>query len=258
MRALLPAAFLLSACGGHASAVAGPDAATDAKFEPESGTAADAGWTQCTSPEGYAVCGGPSQCSATSTACSQCGNPVLGAMTDGGLNACVNSALLTSEGDAAQLCWEACPDGAVCVDLFQDATYFCAPYDLGVLFAKNGAADQVRYADMGLWTDASLPLPTTCPNITGLQVCGGNCAPCPTGATCTGRSPLHPYSFCVPVGTEGPCDAGAGCGNAGNGCFTYAVQPSAQPLANKNGMCLPDALCKSAASNLPGGGTCSM
>lgn len=228
----------------------------------------DGEWTQCTSPDGYAVCGGPAQCPASSAACQSCGVGSIGGGDAGGaqgsLYACVNDALVAFGAPSDKVCL----DGAIYVAEYAPDAFVCAPYDLGVLFAKNGATDRVRYVDMGVWTGDPLPLPTSCPNIPGLQLCGGNCGPCPNQEMCTGRSPLHPYSFCVPQDTGASpglgCNAGSGCPGPGNvpdagiGCLTYKVEPSAQAFADKSGICLPDDLCKAAAAGLPGGGTCSM
>jgi hypothetical protein len=211
----------------------------------------EAGWTQCASPSGYAVCGGTANCPTNSDACS-------GSCSASPLGACGNAALLQFGGP--NLCADSCADGDICVAYFNEATaFFCAPFDLGVLFAQNGATDRVRYADMGSWTGQSLPLPATCPTVPGVQVCGGNCGACLQGDVCTGRSPLHPYSFCAPP-SSGPCSAGShDCGNDGGtlGCLTFTVDSAAQSLANTNGLCLPRDICLSVAAGLPGGATCS-
>jgi hypothetical protein len=260
-RSWLASLFLACGCGGVASAPGeAPDAGADRVVVPDGAGLADtseAGWTQCTAPEGYAVCGGPDGCAQDSAACGTCGFAIGNGPPPPAnvVNACVNAVL--GEYGPSNGCWNACSDGSICVDEFDKGSFSCAPYDLGVLFAKNGAGDRVRYADMGLWTGAALPEPSSCPGVTGLQVCGGNCGPCPTGQTCTGRSPLHAYGFCVPTDPGGPCDADAGCGS-GQGCFTFKVEASAQALANSNGMCLPASLCKSAATGLPGGASCAM
>ncbi len=257
----LSAAFAALSCGGVAgSTVTHPDAGADGmSTSPDAEAGSEGGWTQCTAPSGYAVCGGPSLCSATSPQCTVCGNPVSSqpGATDGGLNVCFNNALLAFNG---QPCGSGCVDGSVCVaELSSDTHLFwCSSYDLGVLFSRNGGADRVRYADLGAWTGEPLPAAATCPAVAGLEICGGNCGPCSaTADVCTGRSPLHPYGFCVPPGLGGPCDAGAGCATAGVGCFVYTVQAAAQVLADQYGMCLPNALCKAAAAGLPGGGSCS-
>ena len=50
---------------------------------------------------------------------------------------------------------------------------------------------------------------------------------------------------------------GLPCKKAGTGCFLYAVEPSAQPLADGNGYCLPIDQCQAMATSWPGGGTCT-
>ncbi len=228
----------------------------------------DGNWTQCTSPvvEGLAVCGGPFHCSATSAACSGCGDCLFndpGCTAQDPLNTCINDGLVAAaDGTPARSC-PACPDGNICVAMFTGFESFtCAPYDLGVLFAKNGASDRVRYADMGLWTGALLPPPpVTCPSVPDLQFCGGKCGTCPSGQVCAGRSPLHPNSFCVPQGS-GPCPIGGNVcpwsPDAGVGCLKFTVQPDAQAVANQWGLCVPTSLCEAAAAGLPGGATCSL
>jgi hypothetical protein len=259
---------MLVGCGGRDSGVPS-DGGTDASDA--DGLAApdgdEAGWTQCSSPSGYAVCYGPSDCSNSQAngGCQSCSNIPSTAVVG-----CVNSALI-AYGEASDPCSHPCSDGSICVawygasDSASDASFFCAPYDLGVLFAQNGGADRVRYLDMGLWTGDPLPEPRTCPTVPGVSICGGNCGLCPQGETCTGRSPLHPYGFCA-VGGGGACPAAGaptnvvpygGCGS-GQGCLNFTVEPTAQALANEWGICLPSDLCNAVAAGLPGGATCSI
>lgn len=243
------------ACGGRAGGATAEGDAGDAALNDGSEPAPDAGWTQCTSPSGFAVCGGPNQCPSASAQCPQC---IGDTSSPNGVSACATDPLVQYQ---AQLCGSPCTDGSICVALEDDTTFFCAPYDIGVLFAKNGAADRVRYADMGAWTGDPLPLPSTCPSIPGVQVCGGNCGPCPEGQVCTGRSPLHAYSFCAPQEyhcVAGSHDCGADAGLSGHGCLTFTVQADAQAVANKWGLCLPATLCQAVAAGLPGGATCSL
>jgi len=248
----------LWACGGATSERPPDGGIADAPTtEAHVDVGTEAGWTQCASPGGYAVCGGPAMCSASSAACGQCGLYIGPGATDAGgsLSTCTNTAW-TNYG-AAQ-CGQMCPDGSVCVAEFKPSVFMCAPFELGVLFAMNGATDRVRYADMGAWTGEALPLPATCPTVQGVEVCGGNCPPCSnSGDVCTGRSPLHPYGFCAQPNTQGPCSAGTPC-SAGIGCLTFKVEGSVQTLADKYGMCLPSSLCTAVANGLPGGATCSM
>jgi hypothetical protein len=46
-------------------------------------------------------------------------------------------------------------------------------------------------------------------------------------------------------------------GNGPFGCFIFAVEPEAQPIANQYGICLPVSKCQALATQLPGGGTCT-
>jgi hypothetical protein len=251
---LLLAAALSCGCGGRAQGQPPGDDGGSGDDAGLSFDASDAGWTQCTSPGGYAVCKGPESCSTGGT-CQSCSNT---ASTE--VVACTNEAL-ASFNQTANECGSPCLDGSICVALLDDATFFCAPFEMGVLFAQNGGSNRARYADMGLWTGQELPLPTTCPTVDGLQLCGGNCGPCPGGQLCTGRSPLHPYSFCVPP-YRFPCslgshNCGVDAGTQGQGCLTFTVEPEAQSLADRWGICLPGPLCQAAAS-LPGGATCSL
>lgn len=226
--------------GGQAGLDAGPDA--------DSG--ADAGWTQCSAPDGLGLCKGAYNCPAG----EHC--HCKGA-DDAGPGVCERWFVPPDRHRYFDSCGT-CPDGDICAAWLGGDTFFCAPYEAGVLYAKNGAPDRVRYADFGSWTGDPLPLPTGCPDL-GFPICGGNCGACPSGV-CTGRSPLHPYGLCVPVDPPGSHPGGS-CGGgscpSGWGCFTYKVQAEAQKVADENGFCLPASYCKSAAASLPGGGKCS-
>jgi hypothetical protein len=251
-------ALALSMCGGRvgpASGSAGSDDAGEAHdgAPPDAGEPGDAGWTQCTSPAGFAVCEGPS-CPMT------CGGGSCSNTDVPGVAACINPALIQVGGP--QLCGSPCADGTICVAEIYATTFFCTAFDMGVLFAQNGAADRVRYADMGSWTGEPLPVPTSCPSVAGLQLCGGSCDACPPAEVCTGRSPLHPYGFCTPP-ESAPCGVGRpscndDAGTQGQACMTFTVDAAAQGLADQWGICMPAALCQAAAVGLPGGATCSL
>jgi hypothetical protein len=274
--AIVAIACTLAACGSSGRPGTGPTQDGGASQDAYADVWGDGGWTQCTSPDHLAVCGGPDHCSATSAACTLCGRCLLnepGCTSQDPLNACGNDGLLAALGGTSPQGCPACPDGMICVVWDQQDIKYngftCSPFDLGVLFAKNGAADRVRYADMGLWDGGALPSPpATCPTVPGLEMCGGACGDCPDGGGefCTGRSPLHPYGFCVPkdpgvgcTASKDECGIGGVVGpEAGVGCFSYTVQPDAQAVANQMGICLPTALCQAAAAGLPGGGTCSL
>lgn len=159
---------VLVACGGRdggSLADGGVDASSTDAVDGD-----EAGWTQCSSPSGYAVCYGPSDCSNSQAngGCQGCANIPQTAVVG-----CINDALV-AYGQAADPCSWPCADGSICVawysaaDAASNDTFFCAPYNLGVLFAQNGGADRVRYVDMGLWTGDPLPEPKTCPTVPGV------------------------------------------------------------------------------------------
>lgn len=248
----LPWPFILSgaalaSCGGMlGNTDAGPDAQVDVD-------AGDAGWSQCTAPEGYAVCGGPNQCSPGPQCYCDFGEP------PGELGVCVGNGYpdpLSGIG-----CYPGF-DGRVCIHVPQ-GVWGDAPFDVGVLFAQNGAAARVRYADLSLWTGDPLPQATTCPSLGNVLPCGGSCGACPSGEACVGRSPIHPVGICnpdkhgcsvVPLvdgGVTVPCPD-----YTTQSCFTFVVQSGAQPEADMAGICLPKADCDALAQALPGGGKC--
>ncbi len=259
--AVLAAALALASagCGGIASVPghaglggsggqAGLDGGAGADASP------DAGWTQCSAPDGLRLCKGAYDCQPSSPKDCACYG-----YDDAGPGMC---AVWFDQGDNSRyfaLC-SICPDGDICAAWYGGHdSFFCAPYEAGILYAQNGAPDRVRYADRGLWTGDPLPLPATCPDL-GFPICGGHCGACPSGV-CTGRSPLHPYGLCVPAQLPGGKSNGCGAGSdvscpSGYGCFTYTVQPAGQAVADY-GFCLPTDYCKNAAANLPGGGKCS-
>ncbi len=241
-------AVMTAVCGG-CSSPSGPSAPSDAGMDCAD-AASDATWTLCTSPSGAKVCGG-SNCS-------------------GGNSPCANDCISGTSADVG-LCFDHCnpfppfcplaPEGQICVRDFAVGTFSAAAFDVGVLFASNDAGVRVRYADMGEWTGDPLPVPATCPQVTGFQLCGPGCGACPTGQICIGRSPLHPNGHCVapsPPPFCGLTDAGpVGC-DAGQSCFTYTVQPQVQREADEyGGLCFPTATCAAIAAQLPGGGTCT-
>jgi len=140
------------------------------------------------------------------------------------------------------------------------------PYEVGPLFAANGGAEQVRFADWSEWTGEPLPQPNTCPSFASFRVCGGNCGACKVGEICTGRSPSHPYSICVSTQTCGYVQALADAGNpwfgcdadAGESCLTFQSSDGGQALADKNGngFCVDSTACEEATTNYPGGVFC--
>lgn len=137
------------------------------------------------------------------------------------------------------------------------AVFLCAPFELGQLYANNGAADRVRYADYTPWTGEPLPLPETCPTAAGVKLCGGYCGTCGAGQVCTGRSPTHPYGICV--GIDGSdCRSGALACGAGEKCFFFSMPDPAEGDGYRPGYCLPEEACRAAVDSLPGGGECAL
>ena len=242
-----------------------PDGSADAGAEAKTdGLASDAGWTKCKAPSGVSVCGGAEQCGAD---CPQC---VDGKPGDVGLRMCLSGPFSGGNWDARQ-----CLDGALLVEASEslapstDVIFLhCVNEDLGKLYALNGRPDLVRYSDRGTYSGEPIPPPpATCPQVPGLNLCGGACGACPdpTNQLCVGRSPLHPYSLCVnkfgKVNTPAPCKMGNGnvCNQFGAGlkCLTFKVDTASQSIADLNGMCVSPAICDAATKGYPGGASCT-
>jgi hypothetical protein len=221
------------ACGGQIDA--GTDAATP--------DVTDVSVSACTSPEGYEVCGTNTQCAA----CPCESNP------DAGVGLCAASyAKLPFE-----LCADWCSNDDVCwTTSFAPQQDQCVPFAVGSLLEQYTANTQVvHYADFSSWSGTTLPSPTTCPQPTGLSLCGGACGACQSGQ-CVGRSPTHAWGFCAPVPIGATCSTSVACADLQQGCFVFAVDAASQALADRNGQCLPKALCSALAAQLPGGGKC--
>jgi hypothetical protein len=130
-------------------------------------------------------------------------------------------------------------------------------FEGGLFLFQHGQGDRVAYADRGLFTGEPLPLPTTCPELTAGQACGGLCGGCPVGQVCTGRSPLHPHGVCVTTASAGcryPKEQGWTC-QPTEACFAFTVEPERQAFANRTAFCVPKAVCEE-YRKLPGGGEC--
>jgi hypothetical protein len=257
-----PAALLtalLVACGGKVDTGADASDGGDAGLDVAQG---DGGWTMCEAPSGIGVCGGPNDCGAQ---CTFCGSVVDASE----LRAC--SDVPDFDPDAGKA-WDGyvCPDGALnacsgdngAPDCWDN---HCVGDDLPKLYLLNGRPDLARYADRSTYTGDPLPPPpTSCPAVSsGLELCGGACGPCQDGTkTCTGRSPLHPYSLCVesePVSF--PCSRGSvGYCNqvrAGFMCLTFKVDDAAQTMADTFSLCVDGTTCQAAAQSYPGGAFCT-
>jgi len=221
--------------------------------------ATEGGWSNCVSPQGYSICHGPNGCRCPGV------DTCLDAVPSDSNNAvsvCFNQPLSDYVKAHDNPTWGACVfcEG-VCANLIDVAPFplSCVPYEIGVLYAAAGAGQRVRYADLGLWRDE--PIPTNagaCPAIPGFRLCGPGCGTCPgTNERCVGRAPLHPTGVCV--GTNAPtCNAtlaSPGCG-ASEACFTFTVEPEAQPIADEYGHCFDAGACAALATSIPGGGRC--
>ncbi len=207
---------------------------------------ADAGL--CAAQSGWAVCGGPRHCFLDGgQLCPECSLDVLKGFSDAySLGVCYNE---WHNDEPAAICGDEC----VYIQAVTPELFDSFPFDVGYLFAANGGADRVRYADMSFWSGAPLPPIHSCTVDGGVATCGGACPACAAGRICTGRSPLHPLGVCLPnVGcnSKSPCPSG-------QSCFSFKVQTDAQAAEDSNfGACLPTEECRSTAANLPGGGYC--
>jgi hypothetical protein len=244
----------LTACGGNTES--GPSSAgNDGGVPLPDGDVVlpdgSVGPNPCVSSSGYAVCGGPNNCfppaqQTMTTDCSDCYQQYYQ------IGICTNA---THPNLPVNLYAD---DGEVYIEAVDPNVWTAFPYEVGALFAANGAPERVRYADWYAWTGDPLPEPTTCPTFTEFSICGGNCSPCSTGEICTGRSPHHPYGLCMPdpsLNTTTGCDATHSC-PSGSGCVVIQSSADGQPFANAAGLCMPTASCQAIAANYPGGAIC--
>lgn len=267
----LGASIVLAACGGQTdgSSSSRADASVDGDVGP---------WTACASPHGYRIAGGPNNCSDT------CGGyfPSAPDTLPHPVGFCINAPWNDFRETHMGKSWEGVPDGkcngscedGVCVGAPSpsnpslnpvDWSFACAPYEIGVLYARSGAADRVRYADFGLWQDKPIPASAgACPTVPGMTLCGPGCGTCAPSELCVGRAPLHPTGFCVPRQPDQyhptSCSGSTvmqGCNAAWSKCFRFTVEPAAQALADEYGYCVPNSSCAQLAASLPGGGKCS-
>jgi hypothetical protein len=229
----------------------------------------DASWTLCSSPDGYMVCGGTDNCNA-GTSCAQFCSPALG-----------NNELEPCNGTTGNLdntCDSPdCPDGYLCLrtDGVQptDAPLLgnCVNDEIAHLFHLNGGDARLLYADYSFFDGTPLPTPATCPQITGLALCGGACGDtCPKDDggfsaqhVCFGRSKTHPFSLCAAVGGEctaadpSNCIQVAGLTGTPQGCLVFLDNTASQANADPHGFCVPQDTCNAAAQGYPGGAKCT-
>lgn len=242
VRHLLPIAAIgwCTACGGEVAT-----GTSDSGPMADAWTG-DAGWSQCSAPDGLRVCGGPSRCPDGQDAGCAC---LIEPPTPIVVTACVNDTtypLISQE-------WFVCPWDRAIVEL---GHFACVPTTLATLFLENGGGARAHFTDFATWGDTPIPSQDGCPSTPGVKLCGGGCGSCsgPDG-TCTGRSPLHPYGFCA-AHAAGSCGGNYPQCREDQGCFTFKVDPGSQKAADEHGYCLPLAECVALASGLPGGGTC--
>lgn len=242
----------LAACGGIATS---PDSGISDGSADVPSSFDDAGLSDCYSAQGHRVCRGTHQCPEPEATCGVCfkwGRFIDASIDDPTVGICSKGTGFTSDG-----CYLA-PDGNVCFS-FQDLPgifgFLTAPYATAILFLNNGGSiERVRYADGSVFTGTPLPQPLSCPTLPVGRVCGGNCGGCADGEICHGRSPTHPYSYCIPIkGTSHGCDPKSPKCDPDEGCFI--LDDGGAPTA-VSGFCVPVGMCKDLAQNLPGGGTC--
>ncbi|MFO0554588.1 MAG: hypothetical protein U0271_39795 [Polyangiaceae bacterium] len=239
---------VLAACGPDLESTggAGHGGATS------SSTDGAGGFTDCESPSGYRICNGIHNCSNDP---DDCGCLSMG---DDPLNPDLFGICL-NVGD--WLDWinqgEECIDGGLMIEV-QDGMFWCSPWELGMLFCGSDEGRLVRYRDYAPYDcDGPVPTPAECVETATLRLCGDACGSCQENEVCGGRSKAHPYSFCFPESRDS-CRAERPCQTAGESCFTFShSDPETQAIAEREGFCLPDALCRAAASELPGGGQCT-
>lgn len=237
---------LLAACGGRAD---DPNTGRD-------GGGADAGWTECASPAGYAICGGAHECPADGACQNKCGvyntpraYPIL----------CQNGPFQSwADAYGGVYACPPCGDGNVCSSI-EGAPYpaWCVPFEAGVILARGGAT--VAYGDGSSFTGQPIPTSAQCPPAGSARYCGAGCGTCSGGEACVGTSPIHAVGFCFPKlpvkgsWVDHTCNAmAAGICRSGEACFIFTVQPEAQ--ADYMGFCLPEVTCSEVATTL--GGRC--
>jgi len=205
----------------------------------------------CHDGQGHYLCGGPNKCPGPNANCPDCtffGGNLPGTI---GVGACYGPDLTVDALDVLS-----CADGKVFQGVVDNSPIYCIPADRIPLFCANKSDSILRYVDYSgpVVCGEPLPVPSTCPAVSGFQLCGPSCGACSPDRLCTGRSPTHPYSICVP--NNGGCNATVPCATAGNGCFLFTVDAADQPLADLRGFCMPNAECLAAAKDYPGGAKC--
>jgi len=254
---------LTLACGGH---IVGDDAGVGGDGGTiHDGAGGDGGWTLCSSPDGYMVCGGPNDCNAGTECAKACAGTTE--LEPCGSNATTDNYFQCDD--------PPCPDGYLCLltDGVKrtDAPLLgeCVVDQIGQLFHLNSEDSRLLYADFSAYDGAPLPNPSSCPTSgsASLVFCGGSCGdtcphdgPLPPYHACFGRSPNHPYSICAVIGPSCTPSDQSGCVSWADqtatpqGCMIFVDDAASQPNADAHGLCVPQDTCQAAASFYPPGG----
>ncbi len=239
------------------------------------GASTPGSWTACSSPSGYAICGGPAKCPtpicSPRSACFCIDGPAEPPMEASYVwNPPLAQFYRTAFGWAFNTQETPCGDGNLMIaasSVIAPTRFDCMPLEMGELFDDAGARARVRYADLSMWDGTPVPPRLdSCPvSSSTMRFCGAGCGTCQVDETCVGLSPKHPAGFCFPkamppaitavdlcnASMTGPPQA---CG-AGKVCFTFIVEPGAQPVADQYGYCASPLDCSDVATKL--GGKCS-
>lgn len=250
----------IAGCGGaidpHDAAVR--DSSSDAT---DSGATEAGAWTSCSGPEGYRICRGSNRC--PDLPC--CLDPEPPSETNYAATVCYDDSLFDYiVAHSNKDLWGCVSCEGVCANLRYagpavPGSLDCVPYEIGVLYADGGAADRLRYADLGLWRNEPIPANAgACPSVSGFKLCGPGCGTCSgPSERCMGRAPLHPTGVCVSTAARA-CNANlasTGCYST-ESCFTFTVELEAQAVADQYGRCVDAATCSGLAASIPGGGRC--
>lgn len=154
-----------------------------------------------------------------------------------------------------------CRDGQVCLsplEPFDALGSYCVSESLAHLYWIHGVGNRVAYADFTPYTGEPLPLPSTCPGLSGeLTLCGPNC-PCGSSDAdlryCSGRSPTHPWGICI-IYNGINCTSAADC--ALNQACLRLTAPDLTPPVNVPAVCVNQPDCAQLAASVPGGAQCN-
>lgn len=174
--------------------------------------------------------------------------------------------------DLGNVSCASCDDGQSCIG--RNGQFVCVPNGVCQAFWKLGIQDVCLYADKHAYDGRDLPPePTTCPGgLSGQGIlCGGACGACRSDEAqrCVGRSPDHPVGVCawlpptaspqdpatIPICSLAGTTYRVPCPGAPAGLACGVFSPST-PMSEQYGLCMPPDMCKTLASDLPGGFDC--